>query len=148
MSSNKSPKNKMNPPFEKIPRSKEDPSNYESKEIIWHINMIDRYGNWGWNNVNKDIFWNDIFDKIKSFESMTWAEIKKNKKNNHSVKVSKIYPVAQNRLVEIELDDVEELFSLRLGSKKRIWGIRNGRVLNILWWDPNHTVCKSFKKYT
>ncbi len=148
MNKNKSPKNKINPSSKKIPRTKEDPINYESKEIAWHINTIDRLGNWGWNKLNKDVFWNDIFEKIKSFESMTWSEIKKNKKNNHSVKVSKICPEAQNRLGEIELDDVEELFSLRLGSKKRIWGIRNGRVLKILWWDPNHTVYCSFKKNT
>lgn len=148
MSKKKSPKNKINPSSEKIPRSKEDPTNFESKEIVWHINMIDQFGNWGWDNVNKEIFWNCIFKKIKSFESMTWSEIKKNKKNNHSVKVSNFFPEAQKRLCEIELDDVEELFSLRLGSKKRIWGIRNGRVLKILWWDPNHTVCPSFKKNT
>lgn len=147
MSKKKSPKNIKHPTFKKTPRIKEEPIDYESKTVVWHISKIDRNGNWGWENINKKIFWNYIFKKIKSLESMTWSEIKKNKKS-HSILFSEICTAAQNRLAEIEQDDVAELFSLRLGSKKRIWGIRNGRVLEILWWDPNHTVCPSFKKYT
>lgn len=148
MAKKRSPKNIIRPSLKKAPRIIEEPISTESKTIVWHINIIDRYGNWGWNKVNKKIFWGYIFKKIESFESMTWSEIKKNKKSNHSIEVSKICHDAQNRLIEIEQDDIEELFSLRIGGKKRIWGIRDGRVLKILWWDPNHTVCPSFKKYT
>ena len=72
----------------------------------------------------------------------------KNKRNNHSVEIDKLSSTAQTRLTEIQLDDIDELVSLRLSAKERIWGILEQGVLIILWWDPNHQVCPSNLKHT
>jgi len=40
-------------------------------------------------------------------------------------------------------DAVEDLFSLRLTGKKRLWGIRDRHVFKVFWWDPEHGVCPS-----
>ncbi len=52
---------------------------------------------------------------------------------------------AQSRLLHLKLDDEEELFRFRLDGESRVWGIREGRVFRILWWDPGHEICPSAK---
>ena len=48
----------------------------------------------------------------------------------------------------IRQDDVDELMSFRLDSRGRVWCIQTGNIMRVLWWDPNHEVCPSFKKHT
>ena len=33
-------------------------------------------------------------------------------------------------------------------GKKRVWGLREGAVLHLLWWDPDHEVWKTEMKRT
>lgn len=71
--------------------------------------------------------------------------------NSHPVKCKDLSKKAQKRLEEIGQDDVAELFSLRLTGIKRIYGIRSGRALKLLWYDRNHNdeksaVCPSSKR--
>jgi hypothetical protein len=48
-----------------------------------------------------------------------------------------------------ELDDVDELFSLRMGgAKKRIYGIRDRGTLQVIWWDPEHEIYPTEPKNT
>ncbi|MDQ2731557.1 MAG: hypothetical protein M3Y56_07855, partial [Armatimonadota bacterium] len=67
---------------------------------------------------------------------------------SHPVELGKLCKAAQDRLVEIRQDDAATLFSLRIGGQGRIWGVRDGPTLRILWWDPQHEVCPSLKKHT
>ena len=83
---------------------------------------------------------------LKNFETMLWNDILG--RNNHAVLVSQISREAQVRLEDLKLDDNESLISLRLTGTQRIWGIRIGNILQLLWWDPNHEVCPSEKKHT
>jgi hypothetical protein len=69
-------------------------------------------------------------------------------RNNHRVSVEILCKEARDRLSELKLDDVDELLSLRLTGAQRIWGILEHNVVSLLWWDPNHQVCPSPKKYT
>jgi len=87
-----------------------------------------------------------ILNKLQSFETMKWSDILGNK--SHMIAVEKICRKAQARLKEIGQEDVDELVSLRFGSKGRLWGIRDNEYLKILWWDPNHEICTSQKKHT
>lgn len=78
---------------------------------------------------------------------MTWLEIEKTN-DSHSISVTQIVREAQNRLVELGQDDVSDVYSLRISGRERVWGIRDGSKLKILWWDPNHEICPSPKKNT
>lgn len=75
---------------------------------------------------------------------MTWAEIlaatggRTCGNNSHLVPLSDLKKEAVDRLRELQQDDIDELFSLRLSGKERIYGIPDGRVLQILWFCPNH----------
>ena len=49
---------------------------------------------------------------------------------------------AQLRLGAIKQDETDGLAELRFGHQKwRVWGFLIGSTFDILWWDPNHTVC-------
>lgn len=147
MSKKKKPSHLASPPTKKEPRRFEKPEDFESQTIVWHINTICREGNWGWEKVGREVFWKDIVKKLSSFESMTWAKIKAGKCGK-TILVSKICSDARRHLSEIGRDDEEKLFELRLSGKKRVWGIRDRRVLRVLWWDPEHTVYPSTKRHT
>jgi hypothetical protein len=80
---------------------------------------------------------------------MTWQEIRiRDKDKNHAIPVADLTREAQDRLAEIGQDDVDELFSLRLSAKERIFGILDESVMRVLWWDPDHRVCPSPKRRT
>lgn len=88
----------------------------------------------------------EIQRKLGAFEGMTWSDIER--AGSHNVAIDKLSKPARDRLTEIKQDDLDELFSLRLSGKERIWGIRDRSVLRLLWWDPEHAVCPSTKKHT
>lgn len=55
---------------------------------------------------------------------------------------------AKKRFKEIELDDYDGLWELRLGGKPRIWGVLRHNIFYLVWWDPKHAVCLSPKQHT
>lgn len=147
MSRNKKrPKREFEPSQEKAPRHKEVATGYLTLRPSWQISRIDEQGRWGWNNIGAEEFENEVISKVKNLESNTWGQILGPK--NHEVLISEICRDAQKRLVQLNLEDIESLVTLRLTGRKRIWGIRDGSVLKILWWDPEHEVCPSNLKHT
>ena len=130
----------------KIPRI--DPGITSPMDLnpVWHIGTLDIEGPWGWNTITERIFFDEILPKIRDFESMFWKDIFR--RNNHEVEVSQISISAQKRLVHLNLEDTENLVSLRLTGKQRIWGIRVANILRILWWDPDHEVYPTELRHT
>ena len=120
------------------------PSQHDRDTIVWAFSIVDRDGKWGWQNVASPHWWSKILPKLQHFESMTWASLlgaaggRSRGTNHHPVSVSALTKQAKNRLREIKQDDVAELFSLRLDGTTRIYGIRDRRVLKLLWYDPFH----------
>lgn len=100
--------------------------------------------------MNENPFWSEIYSKIRHFETTSWHVIekelfgnRKRKTKHHSISVSKIIPEAQKRLEKLKRDDIDELFSIRLNGKLRIWGIRKYAYFQVLWFDFNHEICPS-----
>ena len=122
-------------------------SNHEAPVFLF--TTMDCDGPWGLRRLMGADLCSAIFPKLRNFETMTWANIIQQSgggssgTNSHPVKVASLASDAKKRLAEISQDDVEELFSLRLDGRKRIWGKREGRTLKILWYDPKHEVCPS-----
>lgn len=116
--------------------------------ISWHVGVIDRDGPWGppseygWNGIDKQIIFDVIIPKMKSFETMRWGDVigMGPRKPFHSTPTAGLCPRAQKRLRKINMDDTDSLFSVKFGSRERMWGIKTGNTLKILWWDPEHEV--------
>lgn len=134
------------PQTSKKPRIDLSLKNPMNENPVWHVSILDENGPWGWRIIDKNFFFDQILPKIKNFETMFWKDILG--RQNHEVSVSEIISDAQKRLAHLNLDDTETLVSLRLSGKQRIWGIRIGNILRILWWDPNHQIYPSELKHT
>ena len=106
---------------------------------------VSEAGRWSWKRLDGNTLLL-IQDKLKHFESMRWSDIERS--GSHNIEVEDIHTDAFDQLVEFKLDDTEEVFSLRLSGKQRVWGIRDRNLLRLLWWDPLHEICPSPKKHT
>jgi hypothetical protein len=99
--------------------------------------------------MKENFFWNEIFPKLKDIETKKWFELeieqfgKNGKSKNHWVHIRDIIKPARNRLKELNMDDVEELFSIRLTGKQRVWGIRDFNYFKMIWFDFEHEICPS-----
>lgn len=97
--------------------------------------------------IQENVFWRKIFPKLKHFETKTWIEIEKEqygkngKTKHHFIAIEKIIEDAQRRLKTLNLNDIDELFSIRLDGELRIWGIRKSSYLQVLWFDFQHEIC-------
>ena len=114
----------------------------------WQVALLELVDPFGWHTIGESDL-RFVLEKLASFESMTWTDILvKGKFQNHPIPVADLCSEARRRLADLNQDDIDELVSLRLAGKPRIWGIRDGHLLKLLWWDPNHQVYPSTKKHT
>jgi hypothetical protein len=141
--SRKRPKIKGSPSVEKIPRVQSVP--LSDDRPVWRVGRIDKGGPWCPHVMDAGTF-ADILLRLKQFETMTWTDIQRG--GSHYVATNQIISEAQKRLSELNLDDFDELFSLRIGNKPRLWGMKINNVFSGLWWDCNHEICPAPNKYT
>lgn len=138
---------KTPPPGKKAPRREERPEAVDTECLVWHVRTLDPEGPYGWRQVSMKALWDEVWKKVRDFETMTWSEVKQTSQH-HSIEVDRLSKEARKRLEEIGQSDVDELFSLRLTGKQRLWGIRDRHIFKVLWFDPGHKVCPSMKKHT
>ncbi len=114
----------------------------------WRISLLEMCDPFGWHALDKHTL-NEIRRKLAEFETRTWNDILLvSKKQNHSISVNDLSAEAKKRLKDLELDDIDEVVSLKLSGKERVFGIRHDVALTLLWWDPHHKVCPSILKHT
>lgn len=89
-----------------------------------------------------------LLNRLRNWETMTWHQILGQGPRNHLVPVDRCSKQARDRLRHLERDDVDELLSMVVNSRARVWSILTDRVCYFLWWDPDHQVCPSKKKHT
>jgi hypothetical protein len=121
-----------------------DPANFDKETIGWQFFRLDHnHAHWGWDKLRPQD-WRDILRHLVDFEGMTWADIKaqaggrRRGTNHHPIEIAGFNKSARDRLEELHLDDYESLFSLRINNTLRLYGVRDGRVLQIVWHDPHH----------
>ncbi|MGC9984096.1 MAG: hypothetical protein ABSF35_10725 [Polyangia bacterium] len=146
MSSGKTPSFKRAPPhLDKQPRIAENPDAFHDKRPVWRLGRIDVAAPiLGWNLADGCAL-HRIREKLSAFESMTFRDIIKG--GSHDVEVWRLSREAKERLRDTQVTE-ESLISLRIAGRERVWGIRDGNVVYILWWDKNHAVCPSEKNNT
>lgn len=132
----------------KIPRVDAN-VDYWGSHPIWSFAILDRFAPvGGWIHLDP-MELDSLLPRLCQLETMTWAEILSDgRTQNHAINVDKLIPEAQERLKFLNLDDYEEVLSLRVTAKARIYGIRDGAIFRILWWDPEHKICPAPLKHT
>lgn len=132
------------PKEQKTPRisRNNNPQQSGSHTPSWRFDAVDFDGPWcPRRTLPSGDFWGDVLPRLQAFERMNWTQIES--AGSHAVPIGNLIPGAQRRLEEINQIDIDSLFSLRVSGRKRIWGIRFGSVLRMIWWDPEHQICPS-----
>ena len=154
------PKQAQHPLQSKAVKQSEDPTNSDRQTVAWRISEFDYGGPWGDTSLDGKNMQDLVRKWAHPFETQKWGDLLgaaggRNKGNNHHpIDVQDLSKIAQARLVEIHKDDlVESIFSFRVSGTTRVYGIRDGRVFNVLWFDPWHgnakkAVCPSKKRKT
>lgn len=117
----------------------------EDQKVQFSAELMDHSSSWGWGNIDGHSL-QDFFRKLFNFQGYTLQNLRG--QGSHWVNIDSLSPNAQRRLREINQEDLEDLFSLRLAGKNRVWCIRDRNNLKLLWWDSRHEVCPSLKKHT
>lgn len=151
----RTPKVAVNPPSKQI-KIADDPESGDKTTIAWHFHRLDDpHPTWGWDLLEAK-HWRRVLRHLRSFEGLTWAKLKEQAggrsrgTNHHSIPTDELAKDARDRLIELRMDDCSMFFSLRLENTLRVYGIRDGRVLQLLWYDKHHGtkggVCPVTKK--
>ena len=153
MGRSKKVKQEFSPPQKEV-RERENPAAIYDKNPSWSFSGVDRGGRWAFSKARLgDAFWEKILPKLSAFEKMTWRDIlMEAKKQHHHVPVTGMNKEAADRLNELHVFQ-EELLSLRLEGKLRLYGYLSEAVFVILWYDDDHgdngtCVFRSHKKHT
>ncbi len=140
------------PDLSKTPRSI-SPDNYKNNYFYWTDNHSDLLGNWSWHEPRQwsAAEYNKIKSHMDSHKNNSWGQVeamtysgkhKIRKLLNKYQNLSSICCEARNRWLSLKfLSQFEELFRMRLGDKKRIWGIRNQHYFFVVWYERNHQIC-------
>lgn len=132
-------------PLSKSPRVLQNPDSDDEGFPAWQFSLFDKeHSLWGWGVFKNNV--EEVLCFLSSLESMTWHKIKqqsggrghKGGTNHHTVQVVELTKPARDRLRELKLDEHSELFSLRANNRTRIYGIRNNKIIKVLWYDEYH----------
>lgn len=117
-------------------------SEYLKEFVRFRFNRMDVDGPWGWTEIPKGQM-KEIYEKLGQFESINWGNLNsigkssKSGSMHHSIDIDRLSANAQNRLNYLKIEE-DEVFSLRLNSTRRIYGLRTGQWFSLLWYDSNH----------
>lgn len=145
-SKRKGPKANVSIRPSKEPRIAAAPPSFRGGIISWRFNAVDKNGPFSWTNLSDGDEFMEVVDKLASLETM--SEIEQGRRGCHFIEVTKLSSEARGRLTEIKLDDIDELYSIRLTGRGRVFCIHRKEYMRVLWFDPDHGVCISSKKHT
>ncbi|WP_372570340.1 hypothetical protein [Ruegeria jejuensis] len=122
------------------------PPSFHGAVLAWRFNAVDRGGPFAWSNLTDPAHYKAAVEKLAGFEVMSEADL--SAAGCHAIPLEHLSKAAQHRLIELELDDLDALYSFRLTGKARVFGVARHHYLRVLWYDPDHLVCSSHKKHT
>jgi hypothetical protein len=115
------------------------------RRITWRFSLFDHGGPWPLHGIG-DNDHKDLLEKLGVFEQSRVDELV-GARGLKNIPVENVISKAQRRLEELKLDD-QDLWELHIKGEPRMWCIRDGEVLSLLWWDPSHEVCPSTLRNT
>jgi hypothetical protein len=144
----KTPKASVTVASGKMPRVAEEPHSIMDARPSWRLSNLRMKAPFGWDAIDRDDM-KQVIAHFKSLESMTWSDILvASRKHNHHCDVARMSRNAQACIEEDWQGGVDDVLTIRLTNKKRVWGILEGAIVYLLWWDPEHDVYPSLKKNT
>jgi hypothetical protein len=104
------------------------------RPLAWRFSGADRAGPFSWAAIENAEKFKEIIEKLHDFETKNWGQISDT--GSHPIQRGHLVRSAQDRLVAIGQDDIDELMSFRLTGPNRVWCIQHENIMRVLWWDP------------
>jgi hypothetical protein len=143
----------VKPELSKIPRSA-SPDNHKDYYFAWCDTHADIEGSWSWNESRQwtDVEYAEIIKpQMVSHNNNSWNELELKtyngkggfrKRSNKYQSLASLCNEAQIRWFDLEiLSQFEELFRFRLGTDRRVWGIRILHHFYLVWYERDHRIC-------
>lgn len=131
-------------------KSLENPDSFMSRQPSWCFKRLDENSAWGLCPSDFSV----VISHLVNFERMTWSEIFKQthdggRSSNHYIPPGSMCDKARKRFYDLHLDEyADNVYSLRISNKIRIFGLLNDGVFSLLWYDTKHEICPSNLKHT
>jgi hypothetical protein len=117
-----------------------DPDSTPPGRLTWRMARVDFGGGWSWKELADDQLAN-LRRVLAEYETSDLHALRHDARIRE-IPVSDMCEEARARLVDLQQEDLDSLWELRLGiASWRVWGVLDRSTFDLLWWDPNHTVC-------
>jgi hypothetical protein len=143
----------VSPDLTKIARYP-SPDNYKKYYFSWCNTHSDKENHWSWGEPrawSDDEYKNTIKSTLDNSINNSWQEVEAKTYNgsggfrkilNKYQSLDSICNEAQLRWCDADyISQFEELFRFRVGSGKRIWGIRVQHHFFVVWYERQHKIC-------
>jgi hypothetical protein len=107
--------------------------------ISWGLKRVDLRGRWGWLLLEPEQV-ADLHRELAELEGATLHQLT-TRRRVKDIPSDHMCTDAKARLGTLRLEERDTLWELRLDGKRRAWGLVEGSVFNLLWWDPDETAC-------
>ena len=122
------------------------PPNIEDRYLAWRFSSADIGGPFSCADLSHSHF-QSLWRRLRAFEGMNVAQLR-DSGSYHAHPTVTLAKEARARLQEINLDDIETLYSFHISGACRLWCIKYENVMSMLWWDEKHEVYPTAKKHT
>lgn len=113
---------------------------YMQRKISLVFQYLDDGKNWRIDGADCDCDGLGMLRFLKSMESRHWNDVHRARRRDHPIPLSSLERAARDRLAELRMDDLDELWSFHLDQIGRVWGYRFEHELRLLWLDMDHQV--------
>lgn len=142
----KGPAVAVSPLDRKQPRISSPPPSFRGGVIAWRFNAADKNGPFSWAGLSDGPEFMSVLGVLADLETM--SEANQQQRGCHFIAIDKLSKEARDRLAEIQLDDLDELYSIRLTGRGRVFCVHRPQYMRVLWFDPEHRVCPASLKHT
>ncbi|NER20972.1 MAG: hypothetical protein F6J96_09720 [Symploca sp. SIO1C2] len=121
--------------------------------LTWCTTMSDLEGEWSWQEQRcwtEEEWQTQILPNFSLLEKSTWSEIlfeqktpaKGNKSvpKHHHQELTTLIQEAQDRWIEIGLEEYDTAFRFRFTGTIRAWGIKLQGHFYLIWWERYHKI--------
>jgi len=120
--------------------------NLENTYLAWRFSNADTGGPFSCAQFSLDDF-KQLWERLSAFETKNIEELR-NSGSFHNIPLEKFEKEARDRLDQLQLDDLEELYSFRMDGKCRLYCIKYLNIFSVLWWDSKHKAYLVRKSHT
>ncbi|NES20921.1 MAG: hypothetical protein F6K41_18805 [Symploca sp. SIO3E6] len=121
--------------------------------LTWCTTRSDVEGEWSWQEQRRwteEEWQTQILPNFSLLEKSTWSEILFEQKTpargnrsvpkHHSQELTTLLQEAQDRWIEIGLEEYDTAFRFRFTGTIRAWGIRLQGHFYLIWWERYHQI--------